>query len=588
MFPISTAMHVTEEAPYPRQEFVAVELTHLRGPYSTVVYIFGGWCHGENNDEVSDKYFNDSFLLHICVEYVHGVKTVQLKWEKIHTTGTPPCPRAGTAATLHNGKLIFFGGGRLWTDEALHNDCFSLDTATWQWTYFPTEHAPTPCQSHALLKYRDKIVLMGGTDNMTPPLHEHVYILNVESAVWTMLPITNDAMEELYGLSHFTPLVSSNNDIYVFGGAAWNGDVAHVSKEFYRIKSSRNASMTFSKRPAPVVSTNVAPAPRFAYAACMVNDTIIMHGGWGFRDAHVGDIDDPSIYFSNTFTFDTASSTWEAISTSIGARFGHKMLHLESLGLIVTMMGRDGSNTFGDVIVHSTTDLAKAVQVPSGSAFYIPNSIQSQMLEMYRSGHMVDACISIRAMGRREAREFRIHKAFLGARSPVFRVMFSDQFSEGAAGKRFAEVEFPREDGTGKDLERFLLAVYGESIGKLVQSFKELMSLLTLSSKYQVLDIKYECEMILATKTTYGNLLDVLQYADADSCPYLTNRCVQLLKANPKYMKQKPYLDFCKHHNDIASIVAALVRDQEPDAANGAESRENSNRKKPVSRKRKR
>ena len=48
---------------------------------------------------------------------------------------------------------------------------------------------------------------------------------------------------------------------------------------------------------------------------------------------------------------------------------------------------------------------------------------------------MVDACISIRAMGRREAREFRIHKAFLGARSPVFRVMFSDQFSEGAAGK---------------------------------------------------------------------------------------------------------------------------------------------------------
>ena len=59
--------------------------------------------------------------------------------------------------------------------------------------------------------------------------------------------------------------------------------------------------MTFSKRPAPVVSTNVAPDPRFAYAACMVNDTIIMHGGWGFRDAHVGDIDDPSIYFSNTF-----------------------------------------------------------------------------------------------------------------------------------------------------------------------------------------------------------------------------------------------------------------------------------------------
>lgn len=168
------------------------------------------------------------------MEYVNGVKGVQLRWEKLHTTGTPPCPRAGCAATLHNEKLIFFGGGRLWTDEALHNDCFSLDTATWQWTFIPTEHAPTPCQSHALLKYRNQIVLMGGTDNMTPPLHEHIYILNVESATWTMLPITNDTMEDLYGLSHFTPVVSSNNDIYVFGGAGWNSDVAQVSKEFYR------------------------------------------------------------------------------------------------------------------------------------------------------------------------------------------------------------------------------------------------------------------------------------------------------------------------------------------------------------------
>lgn len=59
--------------------------------------------------------------------------------------------------------------------------------------------------------------------------------------------------------------------------------------------------MTFAKQPVPVTSTNTAPAPRFAYAACMVNDVMIMHGGWGFRDAQLGDIDDPSIYFSNTF-----------------------------------------------------------------------------------------------------------------------------------------------------------------------------------------------------------------------------------------------------------------------------------------------
>lgn len=76
---------------------------------------------------------------------------------------------------------------------------------------------------------------------------------------------------------------------------------------------------------------------------------------------------------------------------------------------------------------------------------------------------MTDASISIKAMGRREARSFRVHKAFLGARSPVFRVMFSDQFSEGAAGKVYNTISASIDADTVLEMCRSRIASRGRN-----------------------------------------------------------------------------------------------------------------------------
>jgi Kelch motif len=53
---------------------------------------------------------------------------------QVETTGDVPSPRSGHS-TVAYGKLMFLFGGINFTDEAVYNDLYVLNTATWEWKY---------------------------------------------------------------------------------------------------------------------------------------------------------------------------------------------------------------------------------------------------------------------------------------------------------------------------------------------------------------------------------------------------------------------------------------------------------------------
>ena len=78
------------------------------------------------------KFFNDTFLLTIEGEREGEGEggLLEMKWEEVKTTGTPPSPRVGHRSVIIKNKLWVFGGTFLKEDLLeyyYYNDLHTLD-----------------------------------------------------------------------------------------------------------------------------------------------------------------------------------------------------------------------------------------------------------------------------------------------------------------------------------------------------------------------------------------------------------------------------------------------------------------------------
>ncbi|KAJ1525826.1 hypothetical protein ONE63_009027 [Megalurothrips usitatus] len=168
-----------------------------------------------------------------------------------------------------------------------------------------------------------------------------------------------------------------------------------------------------------------------------------------------------------------------------------------------------------------------------------PCSLSTDMEALLQDGRMADAVL----VAEEDGREFRVHKAILGARSPVFAAMFEHDMAESKTSRVVI-------GDTGSDvLQQVLRYVY---TGR-VDHIRELgVELLAVSDRYALARLKALCEDELAASVRPDNCLDVLAMADLYGARQLREAALQCVCASihqvlaspawPDLIRARPHL----------------------------------------------
>lgn len=133
--------------------------------------------------------FNDKIVMHNhrCDGFVWLFDPDTQTFEKQVTTGYNPNKRGLHAATRCGNKLVVFGGAA--QDQTMTDECFTLDTETWQWQLLSCI-GPSPRAAPCLAAISDvRAVLFGGAETSENGLRPRAdtWMLHVEEERWELL-----------------------------------------------------------------------------------------------------------------------------------------------------------------------------------------------------------------------------------------------------------------------------------------------------------------------------------------------------------------------------------------------------------------
>lgn len=130
---------------------------------------------------------------HRCQDYVWFFDGKSFR--KQPTTGPCPSPRGLHAAIAYGTDVVMFGGAA--QDQTMSNECFSLDTQSWEWKSLDNtaqRNAPSRRASPCMVRFRNHVLVFGGAEtSSTVGLNPKadLWALNMKSLEWTLL-LDND------------------------------------------------------------------------------------------------------------------------------------------------------------------------------------------------------------------------------------------------------------------------------------------------------------------------------------------------------------------------------------------------------------
>lgn len=142
--------------------------------------------------------------------------------------------------------------------------------------------------------------------------------------------------------------------------------------------------------------------------------------------------------------------------------------------------------------------------------------------------------------------KFRVHKAILSARSPVFKDIFKSSLSN----PDMMEITDISESTVG-ELLRF---IYSGKIGQL--DVQEAADLYKAADKYELYNLRSICSKIIKMNLDVSNVLNALLLSEKYVDVLLQEMCCQYIVENAsKVQEQKEWLELLKNQPQIASIV---------------------------------
>ena len=116
------------------------------------------------------------------------------------------------------------------------------------------------------------------------------------------------------------------------------------------------------------------------------------------------------------------------------------------------------------------------------------------------------------------------HASILGARSPVFKVMFKSKMSESI--NKEVKIDDVEPDVL-KEMLRFMYSA------KVDESFTKFRELLVVADKYQVVELVELCGTKIVESLNKDNVLDVGAFAEFHNADKLMKACVEFILNNP-------------------------------------------------------
>ncbi|CAO1433815.1 unnamed protein product [Diamesa hyperborea] len=111
-----------------------------------------------------------------------------------------------------------------------------------------------------------------------------------------------------------------------------------------------------------------------------------------------------------------------------------------------------------------------------------------------------------------KSKEFKVHKLVLSVRSPVFNTMFKSNWKEAVHNK--VEIN----DIESNTFEKLLIFIYCGKIPEDLDSYA--MDLFVAADKYEVTELKNECEKYIFENVSKDNAMDVFNLSNLYSCNY--------------------------------------------------------------------
>ncbi|KAK8657739.1 hypothetical protein V6N13_035962 [Hibiscus sabdariffa] len=151
------------------------------------LFIFGG-CgkSSDNNDEI---YYNDLYILN----------TETFVWKRVQTSGNPPSARDGHTCSSWKNKIIVIGGED--ARDYYLSDVHILDADTLAWKQLTTSGQILPPRAgHSTVAFGKNLLVFGGFCD-AQNLYDDLYMLDVETGLWTRVITMGDGPSARFSVS---------------------------------------------------------------------------------------------------------------------------------------------------------------------------------------------------------------------------------------------------------------------------------------------------------------------------------------------------------------------------------------------------
>ncbi|XP_039069408.1 RING finger protein B-like isoform X2 [Hibiscus syriacus] len=151
------------------------------------LFIFGG-C-GKSSDSNDEIYYNDLYILN----------TETFVWKRAQTSGNQPSARDGHTCSSWKNKIIVIGGED--ARDYYLSDVHILDADTLAWKQLTTSGQILPPRAgHSTIAFGKNLIVFGGFSD-AQNLYNDLYMLDVETGLWTRVITTGDGPSARFAVS---------------------------------------------------------------------------------------------------------------------------------------------------------------------------------------------------------------------------------------------------------------------------------------------------------------------------------------------------------------------------------------------------
>ncbi|GFZ16991.1 Galactose oxidase/kelch repeat superfamily protein [Actinidia rufa] len=151
------------------------------------LFIFGG-C-GKSSDNSDEEFYDDLYILN----------TETFVWRRAETSGSPPAKRDSHTCSSWKNKIIVIGGEDSY--DYYLSDVHILDADTLVWSKLnSTGQLLPPRAGHTTVALGKNLFVFGGFADESS-LYDDVYMLDVDTSVWTKVMATGDGPSSRFSMA---------------------------------------------------------------------------------------------------------------------------------------------------------------------------------------------------------------------------------------------------------------------------------------------------------------------------------------------------------------------------------------------------